>query len=117
MIYPLLQEKLHILSAGIELGEWKGKDWVPAQALALSTALNPTAFPVCEVDDEMAIRYFRKEALVLPADAEKGYVLLTYQQRPIGFVKNLGNRANNLYPQEWRIRSSYNPEEIRRLVL
>ena len=116
-IYPLLQEKLHILSAGIELGEWKGKDWVPAQALALSTALNPTAFPVCEVDDEMAIRYFRKEALVLPADAEKGYVLLTYQQRPIGFVKNLGNRANNLYPQEWRIRSSYNPEEIRRLVL
>ena len=69
------------------------------------------------MDDEIAIRYFRKESLVLPADAEKGYVLLTYQQRPIGFVKNLGNRANNLYPQEWRIRSSYNPEEIRRLVL
>ncbi len=117
VIYPLLQEKLHILSAGIELGEWKGKDWMPAYALALSTALNPAAFPTCEVDDETAIRYFRKEALFLPSGTEKGYVLLTYQQRPIGFVKNLGNRANNLYPQEWRIRSSYQPGEIRRLVL
>jgi hypothetical protein len=27
-------------------------------------------------------------------------------------VKHLGNRANNLYPQEWRIRSGYLPEEI-----
>jgi hypothetical protein len=30
-------------------------------------------------------------------------------------VKNIGNRANNLYPQEWRIRSGYLPEEIRTL--
>ena len=28
------------------------------------------------------------------------------------FVKNIGNRANNLYPQEWRIRSGYLPEEL-----
>ena len=27
-------------------------------------------------------------------------------------MKNIGNRANNLYPQEWRIRSGYLPEEI-----
>jgi NOL1/NOP2/fmu family ribosome biogenesis protein len=24
----------------------------------------------------------------------------------LGFVKNLGNRANNMYPREWRIRMS-----------
>jgi hypothetical protein len=23
---------------------------------------------------------------------------------PLGFVKNLGNRANNYFPKEWRIR-------------
>lgn len=35
-----------------------------------------------------------------------------YNNVPLGFVKNIGNRANNLYPQEWRIRSGYLPEEI-----
>ena len=35
-------------------------------------------------------------------------LLLTYRHIPLGFVKNIGNRAcaNNLYPQEWRIRQS-----------
>ena len=31
--------------------------------------------------------------------------------RAIGFEKNIGNRANNLYPQEWRIKSSHVPAE------
>jgi len=38
-------------------------------------------------------------------------VLLTWQGEPLGFVKNIGNRANNLYPNEWRIRSGYLPEK------
>lgn len=110
-IYPLLSEKLHILSAGIEAGELKGKDFIPSQALALSTALRPDAFPSVEIDWQTAIAYLRKEAFALPAGAPRGYVLLRYRSHPLGFVKNLGNRANNLYPAEWRIRSSYLPEE------
>jgi NOL1/NOP2/fmu family ribosome biogenesis protein len=65
------------------------------------------AFPTAEVDEEQAIAYLRTEALQLPADTPRGYVLLTYQGHPLGFVKNIGNRANNLYPAEWRIRSSH----------
>ena len=34
-----------------------------------------------------------------------------YDGMPIGFEKNIGNRANNLYPQEWRIKSSHVPDE------
>lgn len=112
-IYPLLQEKLHILTAGVEIGELKGKDLIPAQSLALNTRLNRNAFPEVDVDWGQAISYLRKEALVLPEGTPKGYVLLTYRNHPIGFVKNLGHRANNLYPQEWRIRSSYTPEEVK----
>ena len=112
-IYPLLQEKLHILTAGVEIGELKGKDLIPAQSLALSTRLNRNAFPEVDVDWSQAISYLRKEALVLPEGTPKGYVVLTYHNLPIGFVKNLGHRANNLYPQEWRIRSSYTPEEVK----
>ncbi|MDR2969838.1 MAG: rRNA cytosine-C5-methyltransferase [Tannerellaceae bacterium] len=104
--YMLLQNHLRIVSAGIRIGEVKGKDIVPDQSLALSTSLNRNAFPIVELSAEEAIRYLRKEALLLPVATEKGYVLLTYKGFPLGFVKNLGNRANNLYPQEWRIRKA-----------
>ena len=94
------------------LGEIKGKDLIPHHSLAMSTALASDAFPRAEVTYEQAIAYLRKEGLILDADVPRGYVLLTYQGIPLGFVKNIGNRANNLYPQEWRIRSGCLPEEV-----
>lgn len=113
IISTLFHNKLRVLSAGLCLGEVKGKDLIPSQELALSTALNANAFPSIELSWEDAIKYFKKEALVLPENTAKGYVLLRYKGLSLGFVKNLGNRANNLYPQEWRIRSGYLPEDIR----
>ena len=111
--YPLLREHLRILSAGICIGEAKGKDFIPAEELALSTALRPDAFPVADLDWDDAIRYLKKEALLLPAGTEKGYVLVRHKKFPLGFAKHLGNRANNLYPQEWRIRTGYVPEQVK----
>lgn len=112
-VFALCEERLKVLSAGICLGELKGKDLVPTQGLALSTELNPDVFPSIELEWEDAIKYLRKEAFPLHENTRKGYVLLRYKGFPLGFVKNLGNRANNLYPQEWRIRSGYLPEAIR----
>ena len=115
-LMPFFIEKpLRVLAAGICLGESKGKDFVPSQELALSTALRPNAFPSVDLSWQEAIRFLRKEAVILPADTEKGYVLVRYQKLPLGFLKNLGNRTNNLYPQEWRIRTNHLPEEIRLL--
>ena len=51
-----------------------------------------------------ALDYLRREAVTLPADTPRGYVLVTYGGYPLGFVKNLGNRCNNLYPQYWKIK-------------
>ena len=110
--YTLLQQTLKVIHAGITLGEVKGKDLIPHHSLAMSTALAEGVFPKAEVSYEQAIAYLRKEGLNLDADVPRGYVLLTYKDAPLGFVKNIGNRANNLYPQEWRIRSGYLPEEI-----
>lgn len=107
----LLDNSLNVLSAGIEVGEIKGKDLVPSQSLALSNSLNQEAFNIVELDWVTAISYLRREPLQLSAEVDKGYVLLTYRDRPLGFVKNIGSRANNLYPQEWRIRSSNLPEQ------
>ena len=110
--YVLLQQQLKVIHAGITLGEMKGKDLIPHHSLAMSTALAGEVFPKAELTYEQAIAYLRKEGLILNADVPRGYVLVTYQQVPLGFVKNIGNRANNLYPQEWRIRSGYLPEEV-----
>ena len=71
------------------LGEAKGKDFIPSQELALSTALTPNAFPSVELEWEDAIKFLKKEALVLPSGIDKGYVLVRYQRLPLGFVKNL----------------------------
>jgi NOL1/NOP2/fmu family ribosome biogenesis protein len=64
-----------------------------------------------EISWKDAINYLRKEAIVLPNDAPRGIVLLSYNGFALGFAKNLGNRANNLYPQEWRIKSTHVPTD------
>lgn len=107
-----LNRQLNIVSRGINIGEVKGKNFIPHQALALSNNLNQESFVREDVDWKSSIAYLRKEVLHLE-DSSKDYLLLTYKNKPLGFVKNLGNRANNLYPNEWRIRSSNLPlEEI-----
>lgn len=97
---------LRVLLAGVLLGEMKGKDLVPDESLALSVALKPEAFPRVELDFAKAISYLHREPVELPADTPRGYVLVCYQGHPLGFEKNIGNRCNNLYPKEWKIRKN-----------
>lgn len=104
------QKALKVIHAGIKIANIKGKDTIPEQSLALSTELNKEKFPRVELAYEDAIQYLRKEAITLPADTPRGYVLVTYRNIPLGWMKNIGNRANNLYPQEWKIKSSHIPE-------
>lgn len=92
------------LTAGILLAEEKGKKLIPQHALAMSTALSSDAFPREEIDRDTAFAYLRREAITLPSDCPRGYVIVTYGGLPLGFVNNLGTRANNLYPEQWRIR-------------
>ena len=65
----------------------------------------PSSLPHVELTREEALRYLRREALVLPPDTPRGHVVVTYEKLPLGFVKNIGTRANNLYPKEWKIRN------------
>ncbi|MCD8262707.1 MAG: rRNA cytosine-C5-methyltransferase [Bacteroides sp.] len=105
-----LRSALHVIQSGVEIAEVKGKNIIPRHALAISTLFNKTAFPAYELSYRQALSYLRSEALILPPDTPCGYIILTWKGIPLGFAKNIGNRANNLYPQEWRIRSSYLPE-------
>lgn len=110
----LLRKHLRVIKPlGIEPGVQKGKDLIPPHALAMSCTLNLESYPSSALTYEQAIAYLRREAIVLDASAPRGYVLVTYRNIPLGFVKNIGNRANNLYPQDWRIRSGYLPDIVR----
>ncbi len=92
------------LTAGVALVAEKGRKLVPQHALALSTCRAKDAFPEVELGLEDALRYLRREVLTLPAGVPRGYVVVTYCGHAIGFANNLGARANNMYPAEWRVR-------------
>jgi hypothetical protein len=94
-----------LLIGGIEIAEEKGKKLVPQHALAMSISASDSAFPRVEISRELALAYLHREAITLPPEAPRGYVVLTYRGIALGFANNLGNRANNLYPNEWRLRN------------
>ena len=99
---PVL-ERLHPLRSGIAVGEVKGKDFIPHADLALARCLSQNAFARYDASLETALSFLKKEAIMAP-DAPKGILLITYNGLPLGFVKNLGNRCNNLLPAGRRIR-------------
>ena len=72
--------------------------------------------PKVDVDYADALKYLRGEALVLPTDTPRGIVTITYQGQALGPAKNIGNRANNLYPKPWRIKSTHLPSEAPKVI-
>lgn len=101
--FLFINKQLKCMHSGLLLGEQKGSDFIPSASIALSKKLEKESVEIEEVDYLTAITFLKKEAIFLP-ESSKGYVLICYKGQGLGWVKNLGNRCNNLYPQEWRIR-------------
>lgn len=91
------------LACGCAVGVFKGRDLVPDADLALSYMLSDGAFPSANLSREEALAFLHRDMIVLP-DAPKGFVKVCYGGLPLGFVKNIGSRCNNLHPQSRRIR-------------
>jgi 16S rRNA C967 or C1407 C5-methylase (RsmB/RsmF family)/NOL1/NOP2/fmu family ribosome biogenesis protein len=94
-------KKLKWMKIGVKLGENTKKGCTPDIELALNPSL---------INDENSIELTEKQALkflhgdTFELNASSGIHLLSFKNQPIGFIKHLGNRFNNLYPKEWRIR-------------
>lgn len=104
-----LIKQLDVIMPGVVTGIVKGKDLIPSQGIAMSTLLDINLVPTVHVDYTTALNYLRRESLTLPDDTPRGHVLVMYDGHPLGWVKHLGNRTNNLYPAQWRILSTHNP--------
>ena len=97
----IIQSALYIKKAGVKLGTLIRNELIPAHELAVSNIINPSV-PSCEVDKETALQYLRREEIKIETD-KKGWVLLTHEQLPIGWIKVISHRINNYYPAAWRI--------------
>jgi 16S rRNA C967 or C1407 C5-methylase (RsmB/RsmF family)/NOL1/NOP2/fmu family ribosome biogenesis protein len=98
-----LAKHLTIITKGLAIATVKQNKLVPEHALALSIHLNKEQFPAIEVTRDEALAYLRKETL-LPFNGERGFALIQFEGNALGWINRLGNRINNLYPLNWRIR-------------
>lgn len=97
-----LSRLLNCVQYGIPVADAQ-KGLKPLHELALSIHLNASAFHSVELSKEEALKFLAKEDFKVN-DAYKGIALMTFEGAPLGWMNLLGNRANNLYPKEWRIR-------------
>lgn len=100
-----LMKGCKVLCDGYPAPTMKGKNLIPDPTAALDVTFDANKYPRADVDLTTALDYLRHNAITLPAGSPAGVTVLTYKGFPLGFVKNLENRANNMYPKEWRIRN------------
>ena len=97
-----LSEGLTAIYSGVAMGQiFKGKlkpDW----ALSQYVGLERKAVVTEEVDESRALDYLRKKDIAV-GDMAEGINLLTHNGRALGFVKRVGTRCNNLYPNSLKI--------------
>jgi 16S rRNA C967 or C1407 C5-methylase (RsmB/RsmF family)/NOL1/NOP2/fmu family ribosome biogenesis protein len=110
--YLKIKEHMNVIHAGITLGEMKKSVFIPDVSIALSDKLDLSKVKTCNLDLNQAISFLRGEAIVLPDNIDLGWLLVCYENKPLGWVKNIGNRANNSWPKEWKIRSENPYTEI-----
>lgn len=96
-----VQSQLRLQKMGTTLGELAKKGIIPNEELALNPFLNCYQGKI-ELELQQALNYLHGDTFSLAGN--QGFQLMTFQNEPLGWIKHLGNRFNNLYPKEWRIR-------------
>jgi 16S rRNA C967 or C1407 C5-methylase (RsmB/RsmF family)/NOL1/NOP2/fmu family ribosome biogenesis protein len=100
--FLFIDSAIHGKGFGVELGQFKGTDFIPSHTLALSTAIRAD-LPGVDLSLEDALRYFKKENLVLDQPV-RGWQLARFGGLNLGWMKGVGQRVNNYLPKDWRIR-------------
>lgn len=100
-IMKTFEKSLRIKSSGLFAGEFHHGKFSPSHELAMSE-LYGIQYPSVELSEENALQYLRKNPFPIQT-AEAGWNIIKYKNTALGWIKHLGNRFNNYYPQEWRI--------------
>lgn len=98
-----LNHSLRILYKGCEVAELNNRKIKLLPAFALWQGLNKANCSVYDADRNTALTYLKKED-ISAAGLSGDWLLISHRNIGLGWCKNLGNRLNNYYPKEWRIR-------------
>jgi NOL1/NOP2/fmu family ribosome biogenesis protein len=101
--YVHLFHNLKIVKGGTKLFVIKQNDYLPSHELALSGQIRNDVYSQSETALREALAYLRRDNFAL-SGSPKGWNIVTYRGINLGFANNIGNRVNNYYPVEWRIR-------------
>ena len=97
-----LSSRLVVIYSGVALGQiFKGK-LKPDGALAFYVGLNRDAVATAELSLDEALQFLRKQDMSAEPFVE-GVNMVLYKGLPLGFVKRVGGRVNNMYPASLRI--------------
>ena len=94
--------QLRVIKLGTEIGEIGPKGIIPNSALALDLSTLNSDVSIINLTLEQALKYLKGETFPLAGD--RGYSVVQFEGINLGWINHLGNRFNNLYPKEWRIR-------------
>ncbi|MBK7762025.1 MAG: RNA methyltransferase [Bacteroidetes bacterium] len=97
----LFSSQLKLIKKGILAGKMIRDELLPDHELAMYGDIKPD-IPFVELSLDDSIRYLKKESIHIE-NKTKGWLLVQYQNRNLGWIKNLGNRVNNYYPSNYRI--------------
>ncbi|MFV0553738.1 MAG: methyltransferase RsmF C-terminal domain-like protein [Mangrovibacterium sp.] len=99
-----LQQKLNLVKIGNLMASEKKNSFSPEAELAFSTELNAEAFTRLELTLPNALQFLARENFEWNSNS-KDWELICFENIPLGFIKGIGNRYNNYYPKEWRLRT------------
>ena len=97
-----LAEGLTMIHSGVPMGAFFGTKFRPDAALALFHDVSREVVPAIDLPMDQAQDFLRKHDLPVSTFHE-GLNLVTYHDLPLGWIKRIGTRCNNLYPKESRI--------------
>jgi 16S rRNA C967 or C1407 C5-methylase (RsmB/RsmF family) len=98
-----LFHRLTVVKAGTRLFTVKKNDSLPSQDLAISCYIREGAFPEYETGLFNSLAYLKRDNLDFKPE-NRAWNIVTFSGINLGFIKNIGNRINNYFPVEWRIR-------------
>jgi 16S rRNA C967 or C1407 C5-methylase (RsmB/RsmF family)/NOL1/NOP2/fmu family ribosome biogenesis protein len=101
--FNCINRNLSLRKSGTRIGDLIRGKLNPDHELAMSLILDEN-IPSLAINYNDAIRYLRKETIEHTTGLQ-AWVLIMYNNLPLGFLKCMPNRANNYYPSDWRIRS------------
>lgn len=97
----LFQEKVHLRRSGVRIGSIVRGELNPDHELAMSL-LASKQIQTHDLNYEEALKFLKKEK-INSFPQERGWVIITYEGVPLGWIKAMEGRSNNYYPKNWRI--------------